>query len=202
MGWPLRARAKLPRVRRLVHLPDGRGHGHDRHGRRARLPRRRAVRPRPAPGAEDAQARAQDPRRRASGSPGARRRFPRAASTRCRRSCTPRASSSAATARASSTCPALKGIHYAVESGILAAEAIVRALQPGEASAGRARSRRTTRRFATSFVWKDLKRVRNMRQAFGEGLLVGGARAGAMTVSRGHVPRKRAEDGAATPSRS
>ena len=34
---------EVPRVRRLVHLPDGRGHGHDRHGRRARLPRCRAA---------------------------------------------------------------------------------------------------------------------------------------------------------------
>ena len=45
---------EVPRVRRLVHLPDGRRHAHDRHGRRARLPRRRAVRARPAAGAEDA----------------------------------------------------------------------------------------------------------------------------------------------------
>ena len=37
--------------------------------------------------------------------------------------------------------PALKGIHYAVETGMLAAESIVRALRPGEAvgRAGRAR---------------------------------------------------------------
>ena len=54
MGWPLRGARQVPGVRRLVHLPDGRGHAHDRHGRRPRLPRRRALRPRPAPGAEDA----------------------------------------------------------------------------------------------------------------------------------------------------
>ena len=53
MGWPLRPGSKVSGVRRLVHLPDGRRHGHDRHGRGARPPRRRALRPRPAPGAED-----------------------------------------------------------------------------------------------------------------------------------------------------
>ena len=30
MGWPLRGSCEVPRVRRLVHLPDGRGHGHAR----------------------------------------------------------------------------------------------------------------------------------------------------------------------------
>ena len=42
--------------------------------------------------------------------------------------------------------PALKGIHYAVESGRLAAEAAVGALLRGEAPGRRARSTRTTRR--------------------------------------------------------
>ena len=84
MGWPLRAASAVPRVRRLVHLPDGRGHGHDRHRRRARLPRRRALGARPAAGAEDAP---EDPRRSsraASACSGARRRSRAAASTRCR----------------------------------------------------------------------------------------------------------------------
>ena len=43
MGWPLRTAREVPRVRRLVHLSDGRRHAHDRDGRRARLPRRRAL---------------------------------------------------------------------------------------------------------------------------------------------------------------
>ena len=134
MGWPLRGAREVPRVRRLVRLPDGRGHAHDRHGRRARLPRRRAVRARPAPGAEDAP---EDPRSccaAASGSRGARRRFPRAAGTRCRRSCTRPGSCSPATRAGTVNVPALKGIHYAVESGMLAAEAIF-----ARAAAGRGR---------------------------------------------------------------
>jgi electron-transferring-flavoprotein dehydrogenase len=39
-----------------------------------------------------------------------------------------------------------------------------------------------------SFVWKDLKEVRNMRQAFGRGFWLGGALAGMMTASKGHFP--------------
>ena len=86
--------------------------------------------------------------------------------------------------------PALKGIHYAVESGLLAAEAIVGALQPGEV-VGRAGALASyDEAVRASFVWKDLKEVRNMRQAFGKGFWLGSARAGAMTVSRGAVPRR------------
>ena len=59
---------EVPRVRRLVHLPDGRGPGHARDGRRSRLPRHPAFRPRPAPAAEDAPEDPQDRRgRRAAG---------------------------------------------------------------------------------------------------------------------------------------
>jgi electron-transferring-flavoprotein dehydrogenase len=39
-----------------------------------------------------------------------------------------------------------------------------------------------------SFIWRDLREVRNMRQAFGRGFYVGGALAGAMTASKGRFP--------------
>jgi electron-transferring-flavoprotein dehydrogenase len=39
-----------------------------------------------------------------------------------------------------------------------------------------------------SFVWKDLREVRNMRQAFGRGFYLGGALAGAMTATKGRFP--------------
>ena len=82
-------RREVPRVRRLVHLPDGRGHGHRRDGRRARLPRRRALGARPAAGAEDASARAKDPRGRRADRVGReddpRRRIPLACRGGCRR---------------------------------------------------------------------------------------------------------------------
>ncbi len=87
--------------------------------------------------------------------------------------------------------PALKGIHYAVESGMLAAEAIVRALEPGEA-VGRAGALGSyDDAIHDSFVWRDLKRVRNMRQAFAKGFWPGAMRAGMMTLTMGHLPRKR-----------
>src|SRR5204862_478440 len=39
-----------------------------------------------------------------------------------------------------------------------------------------------------SYIWKDLREVRNMRQAFGRGFWLGTALAGAMTASRGNFP--------------
>jgi electron-transferring-flavoprotein dehydrogenase len=84
--------------------------------------------------------------------------------------------------------PALKGIHYAIESGRLAAEAAYAALQPGQTPA-RSLSRYDDE-LRRSFVWKDLWEVRNMRPAFGRGFWLGGAMAGAMTVSKGRLPPK------------
>src|SRR5204862_210732 len=54
--------------------------------------------------------------------------------------------------------PALKGIHYAVESGRLAAEAAARGELDGY-----------DRALRESFVWHELRAVRNMRQAFAGG---------------------------------
>ncbi len=84
--------------------------------------------------------------------------------------------------------PALKGIHYAIESGSLAAEAAFGALQPGEAPGRRGALAPYDDAIRQSFIWEDLKRVRNMRQAFGRGFWLGGVMAGAMTASRGAFP--------------
>lgn len=84
--------------------------------------------------------------------------------------------------------PALKGIHYAMMSGIMAAESIFSALKekadlsaPG-ALAGYDEALRN------SFIWKDLYSVRNMRQAFQGGFLKGFILAGLMTVTKGLFP--------------
>jgi electron-transferring-flavoprotein dehydrogenase len=82
--------------------------------------------------------------------------------------------------------PALKGIHYAVESGRLAAEAAYASLQRGMTPA-RSLSRYDDS-LRESFVWQDLWEVRNMRPAFGRGFWLGGALAGAATVSKGRFP--------------
>ena len=82
--------------------------------------------------------------------------------------------------------PALKGIHYAIESGRLAAEAAWRTLERG--SSQRAALASYDDSLRESFIWSDLREVRNMRQAFGRGFYVGGAMAGAMTATKGKFP--------------
>ncbi len=84
--------------------------------------------------------------------------------------------------------PALKGIHYAVESGRLAAEAAVDALQPGRTPWTPGALGVYDEAVRQSFIWSDLEEVRNMRQAFGRGFYFGGALAGAMTATKGKFP--------------
>jgi len=84
--------------------------------------------------------------------------------------------------------PALKGIHYAIESGRLAAEAAFAALQPGQTPWTPGALAVYDESLRESFVWRDLEAVRNMRQAFGRGFWLGAALAGAMTASRGKFP--------------
>ena len=84
--------------------------------------------------------------------------------------------------------PALKGIHYAIESGRLAAETAFAALQPGETPWRPGALDGYDAALRESFIWEDLRRVRNMRQAFERGFWLGGALAGAMTATRGAFP--------------
>jgi electron-transferring-flavoprotein dehydrogenase len=86
--------------------------------------------------------------------------------------------------------PRLKGIHYAIESGILAAEAIFRSFQPGEASTRVGALDSYDESLRASYVWRELREVRNMRQVFDKGFFVGGALASGMIVSKGHLPPK------------
>jgi electron-transferring-flavoprotein dehydrogenase len=82
--------------------------------------------------------------------------------------------------------PALKGIHYAIESGRLAAEAAWGTLERGSSQRRVLASYDESLR--ESFIWRDLHEVRNMRQAFGHGFYLGGAMAGAMTATKGKFP--------------
>jgi electron-transferring-flavoprotein dehydrogenase len=84
--------------------------------------------------------------------------------------------------------PALKGIHYAIESGSLAAETAFASLQRGQTPWTPGALSAYDEALAQSFVWKDLQEVRNMRQAFGRGFWVGGALAGVMTATKGRFP--------------
>jgi electron-transferring-flavoprotein dehydrogenase len=86
--------------------------------------------------------------------------------------------------------PRLKGVHYAIESGRLAAEAIVEALSGGEAVGRHGALDGYDAAVRESYVWKELDEVRNMRQVFDKGFFMGGALASAMTVTKGKLPPK------------
>jgi electron-transferring-flavoprotein dehydrogenase len=84
--------------------------------------------------------------------------------------------------------PRLKGVHYAIESGRLAAEAAFRALQRGEVPSRVGALDSYDDEVRRSRGWKELYQSRNMRQAFDRGFYVGGALASMMTVTKGRVP--------------
>jgi electron-transferring-flavoprotein dehydrogenase len=83
----------------------------------------------------------------------------------------------------------LKGVHYAVQSGILAARAIFDALKRDDVSAGALAA--YDRAIDDSFIMSDLKRRRNMRLAFKGGFYAGGAKSLLMTVTGGAFPGSR-----------
>jgi electron-transferring-flavoprotein dehydrogenase len=79
--------------------------------------------------------------------------------------------------------PELKGVHYAMHAGILAAEQIVGAL--------RARSTDLSGYDAAvrgSVIGRDLRRSRNMKQPFRRGFFIGGAITNAMVATKGRFP--------------
>jgi electron-transferring-flavoprotein dehydrogenase len=79
--------------------------------------------------------------------------------------------------------PTLKGIHYAMHSGMYAAEAIVEALRSESVN-----FEGYERRVKSSLIEEELWQSRNMRQPFSKGFFVGGAIASAMTISKGAFP--------------
>ncbi len=82
--------------------------------------------------------------------------------------------------------PRLKGIHYAMKSGILAARAIFEAVKRGDYSAKTLASYDES--IKNSYIWKDLYETRNMRLAFKSGFFSGGFKAGLMTLTKGTFP--------------
>jgi electron-transferring-flavoprotein dehydrogenase len=84
--------------------------------------------------------------------------------------------------------PALKGIHYAMRSGMLAAETAFEALSPGRTAWEPGALESYDRALKESYVWKDLERVRNMRPAFQYGFTRGALIAGAALNSLGKLP--------------
>ena len=81
--------------------------------------------------------------------------------------------------------PSLKGIHYAMQSGIYAARAAFAGLKGGDVSAATLSA--YDRMVDGSYIAADMYRTRNMRLAFKDGLYVGGFKAGLMTISGGRL---------------
>jgi len=82
--------------------------------------------------------------------------------------------------------PSLKGIHYAMQSGVYAARAVFEALKAGDAGAGRLAS--YDRMVRESYIVQDMYRTRNMRLAFKDGFYLGGIKAGLMSLTGGAFP--------------
>lgn len=81
----------------------------------------------------------------------------------------------------------LKGVHYAMQSGIFAARTIFEALKKGDTSAAALTGYDAL--VNASFIRSDLYARRNMRLAFQSGgLYVGGFKATLMTLTRGALP--------------
>ena len=77
---------------------------------------------------------------------------------------------------------ALKGVHYAIQSGMFAAEAIYAQLT------GRGRLADYEDRVEESFIGSELFEVRNTRQPFAKGLIKGGPLVNLMIATKGRFP--------------
>ena len=84
----------------------------------------------------------------------------------------------------------LKGIHYAMQSGMYAARAIFDALKSGDTSAASLGA--CDRAVDASYIASDLRKRRNMRLGFqGTNLYVGGIKAAMMTLTKGAFPGRK-----------
>ena len=81
--------------------------------------------------------------------------------------------------------PSLKGIHYAMQSGMFAARAIFEGLKKGDVSGSTLSA--YDRMVEGSYIRDDLYKSRNQRLAFKDGFFVGGFKAGLMTISGGKL---------------
>jgi electron-transferring-flavoprotein dehydrogenase len=86
--------------------------------------------------------------------------------------------------------PALKGVHYAMHSGMLAAETALEAIGRGSTAWSPGALDAYDSAVREGFIGSDLRRVRNLRPAFAKGFVAGSLLAGVATVSRGRLPRR------------
>ncbi len=86
--------------------------------------------------------------------------------------------------------PALKGIHYAMKSGILAAECLFDTLAQTEEVPTHQQLQTYDTKVKNSYIYSDLKEVQYMRHAFQKGgLYLGGLKAALMTATKGAFPK-------------
>ena len=81
------------------------------------------------------------------------------------------------------TMPALKGVHLAIKSGMLAAQTAAHALSVNDTSEKSLQQYETL--VNSSMIYKDMYPVRNFRQAFSKGLVVGGMHFGTQLITGG-----------------
>ena len=82
--------------------------------------------------------------------------------------------------------PILKGIHYAIHAGMMAAEEIVTALKARSSDFSS-----YEQRVEESLIGKELYETRNMKQPFAKGFFIGGAITNAMVITKGRFPNGR-----------
>ena len=82
--------------------------------------------------------------------------------------------------------PKIKGSHTAMKSGITAAEALFDTMKDGAGAGMEILDYRT--RMESSWVWEELKAVRNIRPGFKAGFLMGMVNAGIETLLKGKSP--------------
>jgi len=86
--------------------------------------------------------------------------------------------------------PRLKGVHYAIRSGMQAAVAIHGALRAGFDLGSPDALHAYDEMVRAGEIGRDLHEVRNMRQMFQSGLVVGGAKVPLITATKGRIPHK------------
>ena len=79
--------------------------------------------------------------------------------------------------------PALKGVHMAIKSGMLAAQTAANALSKNDTSEKSLQQYETL--VKNSWIYKELYPVRNFRQAFAKGLIAGGFQFGTQLITGG-----------------
>lgn len=84
--------------------------------------------------------------------------------------------------------PKIKGNHMAMKSGMVAADAVADLLQKDPSGSVRAECTSYPENLETSWVWKELKAVRNIRPGFHGGLWAGLVNAAFETLTGGRAP--------------